>query len=180
MASGPRAPCPPCQSQKPPTLRIIGLAFGNLPNGVEYSEYISQLISKCGCDRKIEWVRGVSLASIQGYLRRSSVAIFPSIWENLSYGCLEAMANGLAVVASQCGGFPEIIENGKNGFLFEPENVTQLTDILSNLLAKPELRKNLGMNARKSIETVFNASIVCKFAETFYEKVIRGGSRGKP
>jgi glycosyltransferase involved in cell wall biosynthesis len=169
-----------CRSQSPPPLRIIGMPYGKLPNGVEYSEYITRLIARNGCDRKIEWVRGVSLASIQGYLQRSNVAIFPSIWENLSYSCLEAMANGLAVVASRCGGFPEIIKNGENGLLFEPENVTQLTEILSKLLANPELRKNLGMHARKSVETVFNSSIVCKVAESFYEKVIQGGSRGQP
>ena len=167
-----------CRSQTPPLLRIIGLPYGKLPNGEEYSEYITRLIAGNGCDRKIEWVRGVPLASIHGYLRRSNVAIFPSLWENLSYSCLEAMANGLAVVASKCGGFPEIITSGKNGFLFEPENVTQLTEILSNLLVKPELRKNLGMNARKSIETVYNAPIVCKAAESFYENVIQGGLHG--
>jgi Glycosyltransferase len=167
-----------CESKTPPLLRIIGMPYGKLPDGSEYSDYIAHLITRKGCDRKIEWIHGVPLESIQVFLQRSNVAIFPSIWENLSYSCLEAMANGLAVVASQCGGFPEVITNEKNGLLFEPENVTQLTGILSNLLENPELRKNLGRNARKSIETVYNSSIVCKKAESFYENVIKGRLRG--
>ena len=167
-----------CESQTPPKLRIIGWPYGKLPDGEEYSEYIEQLIIRKGCKSKIEWVRGVPLSSIQGYLQRSCVAIFPSIWENLSYGCLEAMANGLAVVASRCGGFPEIINDEKNGLLFEPENVTELTEILSRLLANPQVRKNLGTNARKSIETIYKSSIVCKQTESFYENVIKGRIRG--
>lgn len=166
-----------CRSQSPPVLRIIGMPYGKLPNGTDYSEYIEQLIISTGCSGKIEWVRGVPWESVQGFLKRSCVAIVPSIWENLSYSCLEAMANGLAVVASRCGGFPEIIDHGKNGLLFEPENITQLTDILSNLLTFPELCKNFGKHARKSIETVFNTSIVCGTAESFYEHVIKGGTR---
>ena len=88
------------------------------------------------------------------------------------------MANGLAVVASRCGGFPEIINDEKNGLLFEPENVTELTEILSRLLANPQVRKNLGTNARKSIETIYKSSIVCKQTESFYENVIKGRIRG--
>jgi 1,4-alpha-glucan branching enzyme len=167
-----------CELQTPPKLRIIGRPYGKLPDGKEYSEYIEQLIIRKGCESKIEWIRGVPLSSIQGYLQRSCVAIFPSIWENLSYGCLEAMANGLAVVASRCGGFPEIINDEKNGLLFEPENVTELTEILSRLLADPLARKNLGTNARKSIETIYKSSIVCKQTESFYENVIKGRIRG--
>ncbi|MGB7567600.1 MAG: glycosyltransferase family 4 protein [Chitinivibrionales bacterium] len=166
-----------CQSQTPPMLRIIGKPYGKLPNGVEYSDYIAQLITRKGCDRKIEWIRGMPLASIPGFLQRSNVAIFPSLWENLSYSCLEAMANGLTVIASRCGGFPEIINNGENGLLFEPENISQLTDILSMLLHNPVLGRNLGISARKSIETVYNSSIVCKDAEFFYGNVIKGGLR---
>jgi glycogen synthase len=167
-----------CQTQNPPLLRLIGKPYGKLADGKEYAEHIEQLIVSSGCERKIQWVRGAPLASIQGYLQRSSVAIFPSLWENLSYACLEAMASGLAVVASRRGGFPEIITDGKNGLLFEPGNVTELTGILSRLLAQPTLRKNLGMNARKSIETIYNSSIVCKHTESFYENVIKGRKCG--
>jgi glycogen synthase len=167
-----------CQSKTPPLLRIIGMPYGKLGNGTEYSEYIEQLIIRKGCERRIEWIRGVPLAAIQGYLQRSNIAIFPSLWENLSYGCLEAMANGLAVIASRCGGFPEIINDGKNGLLFDPENVTQLTEILSKLLDSPLLVKNMGNNARKSIETVYDSSIVCRDMESFYENVIKGRARG--
>jgi len=96
-----------CESQTPPKLRIIGRPYGKLPDGEEYSEYIEQLIIRKGCQSKIEWVRGVPLSSIQGYLQRSNVAIFPSIWENLSYGCLEAMANGLAWLRHDAADFPK-------------------------------------------------------------------------
>ncbi len=133
-----------CQSQTPPMLRIIGMPYGKLPNGVEYSDYIAQLITRKGCDRKIEWIRGVPLASIPGFLRRSNVAIFPSLWENLSYSCLEAMANGLTVVASRCGGFPEIINDGKNGLLFEPENVSPVDRYPVNAAPQSRIRKKPG------------------------------------
>ena len=63
---------------------------------------------------------------------------------------LEGMASRLPVVASAAGGVLEFVENEKNGLLFEPGNVSEMTEQVSRLLGNPELRKKI---ADKGSET---------------------------
>jgi glycosyltransferase involved in cell wall biosynthesis len=168
-----------CQVHALPRLRLIGAPYGRLSNGTDYGDFIQKLIDDHECKNKIEWVKGVRLSSIPGYLRQSSVAIFPSIWENLSYSCLEAMSFGIAVVASRCGGFPEIIDDGQNGLMFEPGNVGRLMERLLSLHTNPLRAQSMGNAARQTIETVFNSRIVCATMENFYDCVRQGRVHGK-
>jgi glycogen(starch) synthase len=110
-----------CKHHSPPLLRLVGRPYGNLPCGRSYGDYITSLIDELGMRERIEWIDGVPAESVRLYYEKSSVAFFPSLWENFSYACLEAMACGCAVGASDCGGYPEMIEhNDKNGLLFKP------------------------------------------------------------
>ncbi|MGA9769411.1 MAG: glycosyltransferase family 4 protein [Blastocatellia bacterium] len=61
--------------------------------------------------------------------------------------CLEAMAAGLPVVASRAGGLAEIITDGQNGLLFEPENHAMLAEKLSLVFSDGALRRKLSENA---------------------------------
>jgi glycosyltransferase involved in cell wall biosynthesis len=69
---------------------------------------------------------------------------------------LEAMAYGKPVVGSRMGGIPELVEDGKTGFLFDAGNVSELTAVLDRLMASAELRKQMGMAGRQRVETVFS------------------------
>ncbi len=71
--------------------------------------------------------------------------------EGLPVVCLEAMAAGRVVVAARVGGISELIEDGVNGYLFEPENIAGLKELLSNLPGKQcaELTRNCVVTARQ-------------------------------
>ncbi|MBJ6119804.1 glycosyltransferase family 4 protein [Pontibacter sp. BT310] len=71
--------------------------------------------------------------------RLGDVLILPSVTETWGLSMNEAMACGLAVIASnKVGGATDLIEIGKNGYLFESENVVQLADILRTIANKPK------------------------------------------
>ncbi len=61
---------------------------------------------------------------------------------------VEAMASGLCVVASEVGALQEIIKQGATGALAAPEDPVALADCLQSLLSSPDVRKQLGANAR--------------------------------
>ena len=65
---------------------------------------------------------------------------------------MEACAAHLPVVGSKVGGIPEIIQNGINGFLFDPENEFELAEVLNKLIINNELRNNISLNAFMSIK----------------------------
>ncbi|AWU96294.1 glycosyltransferase [Azospirillum ramasamyi] len=68
---------------------------------------------------------------------RAELAVVPSLWESFGFVVVEAMVLGVPVVASDCGGFPEIIENGRSGWLVPPGEAVPLRDTLIARLADP-------------------------------------------
>ena len=84
------------------------------------------------------------VADMAALLREHEVFVLPSESEGLPLCILEAMACGLAVVATRVGGIPEIVEEGKNGLLVDPGEPAQLTESLQKLIGSEELRRELG------------------------------------
>ena len=66
---------------------------------------------------------------------RASVFVMPSIAELQSIATMEAMASGRPVLAANAAALPHLVHDGENGFLFEPDNVEQLTDLLDRVFA---------------------------------------------
>jgi glycosyltransferase involved in cell wall biosynthesis len=167
-----------CKSVDPPLLRIVGRAFGPWDRHTDYGDYIEKLIKKFGLFEKVEWIRGTSHESVTDLLARSSVAIFPSLWENLSYSCLEAMASGCAVVASACGGFSEIIKQADNGILFPPGDSEELTRALYRLHKHEDARKKVGIAGRVWVAKHCDTSVVGPRMEAAYRSLIKESHNG--
>ena len=84
------------------------------------------------------------------FYRAATVVVVPSLWlENAPLVALEAMACGRPIVASRLGGLPELVEEGRTGWLFERGNAEDLCVKLRTALANPELRAKFGHEARR-------------------------------
>lgn len=110
-------------------------------------------------------------ALVQAY-QEAAVCILPSVWENFPYALLEAMACGAAVVATRSGGFPELIEDGVSGFLVPVNDPEALAARIGALLGEPELRNEIGRNARKRVEELFSIGRVLPTMVAAYQNVI--------
>jgi glycosyltransferase involved in cell wall biosynthesis len=85
----------------------------------------------------------------------ANITLIPTInSEGTSLSCLEAMAAGNAVIASNVGGLPDLIISGHNGILMDP-TVSGLRDALDLLCKDREMRQVLG-NQAQSVATTFN------------------------
>ncbi|MBD3346745.1 MAG: glycosyltransferase [Chitinivibrionales bacterium] len=151
-----------------PQLRLIGRPYGVLPDGFDYGVLIENQINSHNLRERVAWVKGTDATGVKQHLAASSIAVFPSIWENFPYTCLEAMASGLAVIASRCGGYKEIIEDEKNGLLFEPGNAEDLRKKLQILCNNDHIRQKLGTQARNRISELCNPDNICTEAEKLY------------
>jgi glycosyltransferase involved in cell wall biosynthesis len=78
--------------------------------------------------------------------------IFPSRTETLGLVLLEAMAAGCPVVAARSGGIPDIVTDGQNGYLFDPQNSEGSIDATQKLFADPDFYLQLRQNARTEAE----------------------------
>lgn len=77
----------------------------------------------------------------------------------------EAMRAGVAVIGSNSGGVPEIIEHEKTGLLFETKNSKSLYHAIQTLYTNPELRNNLATNGKLKADNVFNEDSHFKMLE---------------
>jgi glycosyltransferase involved in cell wall biosynthesis len=78
--------------------------------------------------------------------------LFPSSTETLGLVLLEAMAAGCPVVGARRGGIPDIVSDGVNGFLYDPDEVGSLTTAVANLLGEADTRRALRLAAREEAE----------------------------
>jgi glycosyltransferase involved in cell wall biosynthesis len=92
---------------------------------------------------------------IPAVLAALDISVSSSSSESLSNVIMESMAAGIPVVASNVGGNPELVENGKTGFLFCSGDEEQFAAALETLVAQPELRKQFGSVARERAQAEY-------------------------
>ncbi len=112
------------------------------------------------------------LERVGTYLQRASVCVFPSLFENFPYTCLEAMAAGKAIVGSAEGGMRDMLDGGRCGLLYRPPDVSELADAIVALLENHDLRARLGAAARRRAEDAFGEQQVFDATLAFYRRAI--------
>lgn len=88
-----------------------------------------------------------------------------SLKEGFPWALIEAMAARLPVVATAVGAVPEIIEDGKNGFIVEKANPGQMAKRIKEILAGENLRRELGIQAHQTVLFKFTESKMLKETE---------------
>ena len=94
--------------------------------------------------------------------------LFPSHYEGFGKTPFEAMARGLAVVATKVGGLVDLVRDGENGFLCEPGDVEGLARRIEQLLDDPALAARFGAQARRDVQALTwtnHARALVAFAE---------------
>jgi len=104
------------------------------------------------------------------YLASLSCFAAPSRQEAFGINICEAMERGLAVAASNVGGIPEIIENNKNGLLFEPDDRKSMFEALKRLITDSDFRQSAGKNARKKVTASFDRHEAINQYMSLYER----------
>ncbi len=95
---------------------------------------------------------------VEPYMQAADCLVCPSLWaEAAGLVNIEAQACGLPVLASDVGGIPEYVLDGRTGFLFPPGGHTQLAERIRLLASDPELCRTLGQRARAWAVEQFSA-----------------------
>ncbi|WP_020162400.1 glycosyltransferase family 4 protein [Cycloclasticus pugetii] len=82
----------------------------------------------------------------------ADMVVFPSVWqEPFGLVILEAMASGSCLVASAVGGIPEVVSNGKDGVLVEPQNPKALARAVCNTFKDSKVMSQMQYEAREKI-----------------------------
>ena len=85
---------------------------------------------------------------------------------------IESMAWGTPVIGSAAGGVPEIIENGKNGFMFSTMDAGSLAGVIEQCMRESDRLPELGYNARKTVELKFSLESHLQALEGYFQATI--------
>jgi glycosyltransferase involved in cell wall biosynthesis len=100
----------------------------------------------------------------------SSIFVLSSRFEGFGMVIAEAMACGVPPVSFACPCGPrDIIKDGEDGLLVEPENIQELADKICYLIDNDHIRKQMGQNARKNIERLKMENIAIQWKKLFNE-----------
>jgi len=145
-------------------LRIVG--------GGHLADKLKEQISGLHIDDIVYLLGYKSPKEIAELYKQSSLVAVPSLCpDNLPTVCIEAMAVGRPIVASNLGGIPELVNHEKTGFLVPPNNVGALTGSIDRLLSDPELMQEMGSAGRKKAEREFDEKIYRRNTLTQYVRL---------
>lgn len=105
---------------------------------------------------------------VQNVMRQLDFIVLPSLTEGLPLTPMEAFANKKTVIATTVGGNTEIIKNGENGILVEPNNEKALAEAIYRLSNNPDMLKQLSNQAEKTYQKkysyeIFRDAIICYY-----------------
>lgn len=152
------------QLKEIPNIKFVIAGDGNYKE-----EWLSE-IKQQGFDNKV-FLLGYR-NDIDNILKESNIFIICTKHETLCISLLEAGINSLPLIASDVGGIPEIIEDGKNGFLIPVGDEEGFKEKLLKLISEGELRKEIGEAARNYIKDKFEERKIVAKLDNVYRKVI--------
>ena len=136
--------------------------------------YVDQLREEAR-DLPVRFFDGYPHGQIDSILSQHEVLVMPMIWEEtFSILTREALMAGLPVVAARRGALSEVIQDGVNGLLFEPENATDLQRCLARLVAEPDLLETLRAD-RPHVKT---PEEYARDVEAIYAEIVMGAPDG--
>jgi len=125
------------------------------PEGVQIYTRMQKKTKKLKDNGDVLFVLGNNDILVNSVQRFSSVIIQKSIKEGFCLAVTEALWKGTPVVASNVGGIPVQIKDGKNGFLLEPKDTEGFAERIVHILKNPDDGKRLGENAKETVRQKF-------------------------
>jgi glycosyltransferase involved in cell wall biosynthesis len=121
-------------------------------------ERILFTISDLGLTEHVSLAGAVSATQVRDILRASDAFLLTSLGEGISNAALEAMACGLPVLTTDCGGMREAVSDGVEGTIVGARDIGALTTGILRLWKEPEVRRRMGMAARERAVRDFDLS----------------------
>lgn len=149
-----------------PDAHFLFIGGGNIPVYVKMFEKMR--IPK----ENFSFVGHVGYFARPRFLREATVFVNPSFFEHCSLSILEAMSCNTAVIASDVEGNREIITSGKNGVLTPVFNDKKLTESIISLLEDENLNKEIGREARRTVERSFSSEKCAKETYNVYKQIL--------
>ncbi len=123
------------------TLLVVG-------DGTQREE-LQQFCQQQGLGDRVQWAGRIAYDEIGNYFRSADVFVFPTLEDTWGVVTLEAMLLGKPILCSKGAGTSELIMEGKNGYVFAPDDAETLADLMQKFLDYPNVIPQMGEQSQQ-------------------------------
>ncbi|MBR7023257.1 MAG: glycosyltransferase family 4 protein, partial [Bacteroidales bacterium] len=121
---------------------------------------------------RVDFVGFVPHERIADEIDAALFCVLPSYFENFSMAALEVLARRKALIYTKMASGKELIDDGENGFLVDPDDVGQIAEKMELLLSDAGLRHRLAENGYEMCRSRFSTETIVPQMEQYYQSVI--------
>ena len=148
-----------------------GADMGNTAEGGKWSESLARNFPKV-FEQNFLYKGVLDPARVSDLMAQADFVCVPSLWDVFNLSAVEAMESGKVVLCSRQAGAEMLIEDGGNGFLFEPDQPGDLAAKLKQIvLMSPEERERIGRVARESVRDRLQPERLIQHRIAYYRSV---------
>lgn len=134
----------------------------------EQRDELGEMVKNLKIEKKVKFLGEVSRGEISNNIPKYHVFVLPSKNEGMSNSLLEAMASGLAVIATDVGGTKELVDS-KNGFVVKKEDSDSIKEGLERLYNDRGLLHRMGIESRRKAESMSWESMAEEYVKLYEE-----------
>ncbi len=134
---------------------------------------LTELISDLHLQEHVTLVGFIDNRDVYSFIRKHHVLVMPSRAEAFGVAAIEASACGRPVIASNVGGVPEVLIDGKTGILVPPGDVDKLANAILKLARDRQLQETMGQAGHEFVASRYDWSTCLDTMAELYEQVIR-------
>lgn len=139
-----------------------------------YNTYVDYA-KRCGVINQVSFLGQVE--DMTALYKKADIFCMCSKCEAFGRVTVEAMLTGNLVVGGMSGGTPEILENGRYGFLYNPGDDADLAEKLAEAIKNPTKSQQMAIDGREHVKITFDADINAKNVYELYKNIMMKGVR---
>jgi glycosyltransferase involved in cell wall biosynthesis len=149
-------------------LKDLNWTCSMLGNGPLFED-VKREIEKTGMSERFDLPGWVMPEAVLDQFAKSDILFMPSLSEGLPVVGVHALATGLAIVASKIGGFLDLVDNEKNGYLIDVQDIPAFSKALRELISNPKILlrfREAGLEKAREFDI---QKIVDRYQSIFYD-----------
>ena len=144
--------------------------------GVDSVEWFEHLADRARVDDAVTFHESIGQEELRQLYSDADIVVLPSRNEGWGLSLMEAMACRRPVIATKVGGIPELVRDGIDGILIEPDDTKALGGAITELLGNPALRARMGASGRERARA-FSWEETARVTVREYERALKKDSQ---
>jgi glycosyltransferase involved in cell wall biosynthesis len=155
--------------------RSVRFVVAGQPDRYGLYEELMALRERLGMESRVQFLGFVDDPA--DFLGSVDLFLSTSRSEGLPLSAIQAMATGLPLLATRCGGYEELVTDRVNGWLVDVDDPSAVAESILALAASPTRRAELGEEARRHVRATFDISAMLEAYDALYDELIVGSPR---